>query len=232
VRLQICLAAMALATPQLAALAEITPVPGKGDPRIQTVAYDPEEVVALRVSSGYAVTVRLSPEERIETVTLGDPGSWQVSVNKRADSLILKPIGPAQPSNLTVISDQRSYAFAVYGAAEGASLQPYLVTFTYPDAAATRTVEPANVSRQYQMRGERSLWPLSISDDGSFTSLRWGDSSNLPAVYSQDKRGNLALVNGTVRDGAYVIEGVPSQLVFILGGAKATATRLEAEKSR
>lgn len=205
---------------------EVTPIPGAGDPHIQSIAYDPTEVVALRVAGGYAVTVRFSPDERIETVTLGDAGSWQAAVNKRADNLVVKPIGPGLPTNLIVITDQRSYTFALYEAAVGAALQPYLVTFTYPFAPPGPSAPPASAISQYQMKGDRALWPLGISDDGRFTALRWGEDVTLPAVYRQDAKGNLALVNGAMRDGSYVIEGVPERLVFVSGKARASALRL------
>lgn len=231
-KLRLVISLLAMSLPLSAASAEVAPVPGEGDPRIQTVDYDPQQVVALHIVSGYAVTLRFSPEERIETVTLGDPASWQVAVNKRADSLVLKPMGPALPTNLTVISDQRSYVFALYRAADTAALQPYLITFRYPAEPTRPSAETATVTSQYQLRGDRSLWPLAISDDGTFTSLRWSDGASLPAVYRQDGKGNISLVNGLVREGAYVIEGVPTQLVFVLGKTRATATRLEAGKTK
>lgn len=214
----------ALASPLAA---EITPIPGEGDPHIQSVPYDPAEVVAIRIANGYAVTVRLAPDERIETVTLGDSGAWQVQVNKRADSLVIKPAGAAMPTNLTVLTDQRVYNFALYEAATGLTFQPYLLTFTYavPPVAPDAPAETA--TSEYRMRGERALWPLSISNDGEFTHLRWAEDAPLPAVYRQLSRRKLALVNGTMRDGEYVIEGVPADLVFILGRERATATLIE-----
>lgn len=223
---------MRLAVPILAAAlllpnpahAEISPVPGSGDPRIQTVAYDANEVVALRVASGYAVTVRFSPDERIETVTLGDSASWSVQVNKRADNLVLKPLGAALASNLVVITDQRSYTFALYQSSAARMFEPYLVTFTYPGSTgAQAAAEPA--PSPYEFKGEKSLWPLRIADDGRFTSVRWADDIPLPAVYRQDAKGHLALVNGVMRDGNYVIEGVPDRMVFILGTLRAEAQR-------
>jgi hypothetical protein len=36
----------------------------------------------------------------------------------------------------------------------------------------------------------------------------------------------LALVNGLMRDGVFVIEGLPTRLVFIRGKARATALRV------
>jgi type IV secretion system protein VirB9 len=219
---------LALALALLAAplAAEVVPTPGMADPRIQSVAYDPGEVVALRLAAGYAVTVRFSPDERIETVTLGDSASWQAQVNRRADALIIKPGAMALPTNLTVLTDQRSYSFALYEDAMARQFQPFVLNFTYPNLGPAAPGTSADAS-QYDLRGERSLWPISISEDGSFTSLRWSDEATLPAVYREDERGELALVNGVMREGVYVIEGVPQRLVFVLGRARATATRVE-----
>lgn len=206
--------------------AEVVPTPGIADPRIQTVAYDPGEVVALRLAAGYAVTIRFSPDERIETVTLGDTGSWQAQVTRRADALIVKPASGALPTNLTVITDQRSYSFALGEESLARRYQPYVLTFTY--AVLPGAAEPAAAvsSARYDMKGDRSLWPDSISDDGQFTSLRWGEEVILPAVYRDEGKGHLALVNGLMRDGVYVLEGVPDRLVFIHGRARATASRV------
>lgn len=214
------------------AQAEIVPMPGEGDPHIQTVAYDPLEVVALRVATGYAVTVRFSPDERIETVSVGDPGSWQVQANRRADNLVVKPIGAALPTNLTVITDQRSYSFALYGAITRGDLQPFIVTFTYPVPPASQTEAKVTEEGRYLFRGEKKLRPTILTDNGAFTSMQWPADTTMPAVYSQDAKGNLALVNGAMRDGDYVIEGVYDRLVFVLGKSRASATRIGAEVAR
>lgn len=224
--------AAVLALLAVPAWAEIVPMPGEGDPHIQTVAYNPLEVVALRVASGYAVTVRFSPDERIETVSVGDPGSWQVQANRRADNLVVKPIGPALPTNLTVITDQRSYSFALYGAITPGDMQPFIVTFTYPMPPASQAEAKVTEEGRYQFRGAMKLRPTVLTDDGAFTSMHWPADTSMPAVYSQDANGNLALVNGAMRDGGYVIEGVHDRLVFVLGKSRASATRIGADTAR
>lgn len=221
------LASIALALLAAPLCAEITPRAGDGDPHIQTVAYDPEQVVGLHVAPGFALTVAFSPEERIDTVTLGDSGGWQVTVNKRADHLVIKPLGNPSPTNLTVISDQRSYNFTLYGSGAGEGVQPYLVSFTYPLApgepvlAETAAAAPAS----YKLHGEKSIWPATIFDDGIATTIRWSVDRTIPAVYQQDEQNQLALVNGVMRNGAYVVEGVHRRLVFVLGRTRATAVR-------
>ena len=105
------LALALLATPTRA---EIMPQPGPGDPHIQSVAWDPQQVVGLRVGAGYAVTVVFAPDERIETVTLGDSAGWQVTADHAADRLVVKSIGRPPPTNLTVLSEARVYNFTLY----------------------------------------------------------------------------------------------------------------------
>jgi type IV secretion system protein VirB9 len=209
--------------------AEITPHPGEGDPHIQSVEYDPLQVVGLHVAGGYAVTLVFAPDERIETVTLGDSAGWQVTVDHRADHLVVKPLGNPPPTNLTVLSDQRSYNFTLYGAGPGEGVQPYLVSFTYPvPPVAPVLAEPAPAPGTYKLRGDRTIWPASMSDDGAVTAIRWAGDQTIPAVYQQDERGDLALVNGLMQDGIYRIEGVHRRLMFVLGKARATATRMAA----
>ncbi len=206
--------------------AEVVPTPGAADPRIQSVAYDPDEVVALRLAAGYAVTIRFSPDERIETVTLGDPGSWQAQASRRADALVVKPAPGALPSNLTVITDQRSYTFSLNEEGMARRYQPYVLNFVYPQIPQV-PAQAAEGSARYEFKGDHDLWPESISEDGQFTSLRWADEVTLPAVYREDSRGQLALVNGLMREGVFVLEGVPDRLVFIHGKARASAARIE-----
>lgn len=215
-----------------AAVAEIVPRPGTGDPRIQTVVYDPLQVVALHVAPGFAVTVDLSPEERIETVTLGDTGSWQVQVNKRADRLVIKPVGYPQTTNLTAITDQRSYNFTLYGASAGDETLPYTVAFTYPTPAMEQPVSEVAVTGRYRVRGARSLHPAAISDDGESTSIVWPEAATLPAVYTQDEQRHLSLVNGLMRNGIYVVQGVHKRLIFKLGKSQASATRFEPKEPK
>lgn len=225
----LAIAAILLALPGVPLRAEITPHAGEGDPHIQSVAYDPQQVVGLHVAGGYAVTLVFAPDERIETVTLGDSAGWQVTVDHRADHLVVKPLGNPPPTNLTVMSDQRSYNFTLYGAGPGEGVQPYLVSFTYPAPPAEPVLaEAAPAAGTYTLRGDRTIWPATMSDDGAATSIHWATDQTIPAVYLQDQRGNLALVNGLMEHGIYRIEGVHPRLVFVLGKARATASRVTA----
>lgn len=209
--------------------AEVAPAPTTGDAHIQSVAYDPQEVVVLHVAPGFATTVIFSPDERIETVTVGETSGWQVQVNKRADQLVVKPLGNPSGTNLTVISDQRTYNFLLTTLAPDFGVSPYLVRFTYSGASPPDTEESKSEAASptvYRLSGAHSLLPLAMSDDQQFTSIVWSAGATLPAVYAEQERGKLALVNGVVRDGVFVIEGVFPKLVFLRGTARAQALRI------
>lgn len=214
---------------------EIAPAPTTGDAHIQTAPYDPQEVVVLHVAPGFATTVIFSPDERVETVTVGESSGWQVQVNKRADQLVVKPLGSQPSTNLTVISDQRTYNFLLTTVPPDFGVAPYLVRMTYPSPVQTaeQDAKPSAVPSVYRLSGARDLRPTAMSDDGQFTSIVWPATAPMPAVYSEDEPGKLALVNGVVREGVFVIEGVHARLVFVRGTLRSVAQRIaQAEASR
>ena len=82
-------AAVALVLVVSAAGAEVTPPPGVGDPRIRTVAYDPNQVVRLDGYVGYHVHLEFAPGETF--VNLGAGDSAGLDVGAEGNHLFLKP---------------------------------------------------------------------------------------------------------------------------------------------
>jgi len=213
------------------ALGEVVPRPGSGDPHIQQVDYDPEQVVALDVVSGFSVTVELSPDERVENIAVGDSVRWQVQVNHRGDRLFLKPVGDAVTTNMTVITDVRRYNFLLRSAESASAFSPYVVRFIYAAANGAGPSAPVAALTRYKLHGKKNLWPIAMSDDGHSTTIAWAPDDKMPAVYRVDERGEASLVNGLVRDGAFVVEGVSPLYRFKLGKDEASATRKVARKA-
>ncbi len=207
---------------------EVTPSPGPGDPHLQTVGYDSEQVVALRIAPGFALTVQLSPDERVETISVGNSTAWQVQPNKRGDVVFIKLAGSGPATNLTILTDVRRYNFTLYPTSSDDPLMGYALRFTYPAAERVPETEVAAESKRYRLSGDRSLWPTAMSDDGKFTSIAWAEDAAIPAIYLIDARNREVVVNGVVRDGSYVVDGVARRIVFKLGKARAVATRMAA----
>jgi type IV secretion system protein VirB9 len=212
--------------------AQVRPVPGGGDGRLQTVMYNPEQVVQLSVAEGFQLMVVFGSGEHIETIAVGDSNAWQVTANKRGDYFFVKSVGAVRMSNLTVVTDARIYSFELVSG-YGGSDQPYLVRFVYPQAlAAVATAAPARPGARYRVAGARQIRPSSIVADGDRASIAWPADLALPAVFRVDDDGQETLVNGEMRDGQFVVAGVPDKFVFRLGQLTATATRIVDRKGR
>lgn len=207
------------------ASAQVRPAPGIGDPRIQTVTYDPDQVVLLQVSTGYQLTVEFAPDERIENVAVGDSGAWQITPNKRGDHLFIKPTTNSVITNLTVITDARTYVFEL--APGGGSNPAYTIRFDYPKPPATAARDtPAIEAGRYKLSGAPALRPDAISDDGLKTYIIWREDQTLPAVFVIDRQGRETLADGAMRDGRYVLDSVNDRLIFRLDQQIAGALRV------
>lgn len=226
----VAFAALLALLPPGTAGAQVRPEPGQGDMRIQHVQYVPELVVLIEAAVGYQVTVKLAPDEQVQSIAVGDAGTWQVSANAKGDHLFIKPLQGGQSTNMTVITDTRLYAFELSPASSpGASA--YMVEFRY--ARPADTVQPAAelppMIGHYKLSGDRRLQPAAIGDDGQRTYIEWIADGPLPAVYISGDRRQETLANGHMRDGLYVIEGVFSRLAFRIDKDVARAQRLQSD---
>jgi type IV secretion system protein VirB9 len=207
------------------ASAAIVPKPGAGDPRVQTIDYDAEQIVTLRVALGYALTLEFSPDERIENVAVGNSAVWQVTPNKGADHLFVKPMQGAVDTDMTVITDARSYNFELKAAPGPDPNMAFMVRILYPVAATVAEATPQPQVSTYRFSGSRGLQPAEMSDDGRSTYMTWGPKTAIPAVFIIDAQGRDALVNGAVRGGRFVVDQIANQFIFRLGDQEARAYR-------
>ena len=211
------------------AFAQVSPQSGGGDPHIQSVEYKADQVVLLQAAPGYQVSVEFAPDERIENVAVGESGAWQVTPNKRGDHLFIKALQAGVTTNLTVVTDARSYAFELQPLFGPLPNMAYTVRFTYPApasavvAGAAPTVEPG----RYKLSGTRALRPSQIDDDGVHTYIVFPADKPLPAIFAIDEKGREMLVDGAMRDGQYVIDDVKPKLLFRLDKDYATAVRVK-----
>lgn len=216
----------------VAANAQLRPTPGPGDPRIQSVIYDSNQVVQLQVATGYQLSVEFALDERIENVAVGDSGAWQVTPNKRGDHLFIKAIQPGVTTNLTVVTDVRSYVFDLQPLYGPLPDMAYTVRFTYPApvVATVAATGPATTPGRYKVRGARAIRPTAIDDDGEKTYIVWPPERPLPAIFAIDEKGREMLVDGAMRDGQYVIDSVKPKLLFRLDKDVASAVRVKVKR--
>lgn len=221
-------------------LTQIQPLPGAGDPHLQTVDYDSGQIVQLRGAPGYQLMVQLSPDEQVHNVALGDNTAWHVSLSKDSNRLFLKPTSVETSTNMTVVTSVRIYNFDLIAMAAASPDMPYAVEFRYPapimPAGETRFGQSSEALRRashYKIGGDRLLRPASITDDGERTYISWPKGSPIPAVYAPDGLGNEALVNGMMGiDDVYVVDGAPRRLTFRIDRNVAYAERLKRPSRR
>lgn len=232
------------ASPAVLAALALVAVPAHAqptDPRLVSRHYNPNEIVRLEGRTGVQAAIAFAEEEHIENVAIGDSASWQVTPNKRANMLFVKPLSANARTNMTVVTDKRSYVFDL--AASPAARPVYVLRFTYPadkttpaqqaagaaalTAAEAQAVEkppvdPAALNFAWGTKGKPGLLPQRIYDDGESTFIAWPAGQPVPAILIKDERGVEGPVNYAVRDDVIVVEGVPQLIVLRLGKAMAT----------
>jgi type IV secretion system protein VirB9 len=208
--------------------AQITPQPGEGDPRIQTVEYNPTQIIRLSVASGVQTMVELAPGERIETIGVGNSNAWQVSAGKRGDFFFVKNINATAMTNMTIVTSSRVYNFELVPSEGYGQPSPYHVKITYSGrekkSILSETKTDLSSSYVYRLSGSKAIRPSSVLQEGSQTIIIWPFESPLPATFMLQNRTET-LVNGEMQDERFVIAGTPEKLVFRLGRLTAYAKR-------
>lgn len=208
------------ASPALA----VVPQPGPGDPRIHLVQYDPEEVVELKVALGYQLSVEFDPAEKIENVAIGDSLGWQVTPNRRANLLFLKPMSARPQTNMTVITNLRRYNFELSVRPRSAARSaPFSVRFLYAPPVVAYIAPPPpppppverNASYSYQ--GSAKTLPVKVFDDGLDTYFSFREAEDLPAIFAVDPDGGESVVNTRQRSGYLVVDRVARGFVLRRG---------------
>ena len=98
------------------------------------------------------------------------------------------------------------------------------VRFVYPpkpELAREGTAVPQVLNERYQFCGARQLKPQRVFDDGVRTTIEFGASQELPAVFVRNPDGSESLVNLTTVGTALVVHRVVEHLVLRRGSLTA-----------
>lgn len=311
--------------------------PASADERLVSHAYDPAEIVRVDGKLGVQATIGFGDDEQIENVAVGDSAKWQITPNKRANLLFVKPLEASARTNMTVVTDRHTYFFDLV--ASPAAKPIYMLRFTYdedripppagapipaknaqaapapaisslaqlpplglppeqqarpsalakavaqqaaspvqakspaqtpaaapppqiaaeplqkrppvagesrpepapgpaPDPVEQRIVpgdpisapaDPATLNFAWSRKGDTSLLPLRIYDDGEATFLTWPAQKAVPAILIRNAKGEEGPVNYTVRGNMVVIDGVPGLIVLRAGKVSATLENLRGD---
>jgi len=210
-----------------AVYAERIPQPLSTDQRIRQVVYNASEVYEVTGNYRFTTTIEFESGETVQYLTLGDTIAWQA--HPMGNRVHLKPVEPRAVTNLTVVTDRRTYYFRLNGTSSSNKLNAtYLLRFSYgpegdiavnpgavrkaggkkgKDDLATR-IKIRNCN--YSVSGSNTVKLLRACDDGVFTYLEFSEYSNLPAFFAVDPQGNESVVNFRMEGKYVVIERIAS----------------------
>jgi len=191
------------------AIRESRPTPV--DSRIRVMVYNPDDVFKFTGYYGYQASIELASNEEVVSISMGDTTSWQIV--PAGHRIFIKPMEPEATTNLTLITNKRTYFFELYAEETTDIRDPgmvFNVKFTYPDEEEEdhlRTFakssskgpdlnHPENFNFYYSISGNEEIAPIKIFDDGEFTYLQFRDKNNeIPAIFAVDEELRESMVN-------------------------------------
>jgi type IV secretion system protein VirB9 len=207
------------------------------DSRIRTLAYDPDAIVKILGKAGIQSTIEFADDERIENVAVGDSSAWQITPNRRASLLFVKPLTSHSRTNMTVVTDRRTYMFDLVSG-EKAAAPIYALKFSYPNEKRIDTSKPVQqataISPQQQAvmtaerlhfdwnkKGNGKLLPTRVFDDGASVYLAWDKETPLPAILTLSEDRKEGPVNYRMSGEYIVVSPIPQNLVLRYGKTSA-----------
>ena len=203
------------------------------DNRIRSMPYDPDKIVQVLGRTGIQSTIQFDGDERIQNVAVGDSSKWQVTPNHGATLLFVKPLAPRVRTNMTVVTDRRTYMFDLV-AGDKFTTPVYALKFSYPNEkpvapavkpdqqaqqAAAAVQQPATMAAEklhfdWQSKGERKLIPARVFDDGTSVYLSWNHETPLPAILTMSDDRKEGPLSYRMSGDYIVVSPIPQNMVI------------------
>jgi type IV secretion system protein VirB9 len=198
--------------------------------RIKSLLFVPDQVIRLRAWVGYHIDLEFEPGESFRTLGGGDLAG--LTYGAFENHLVLKPRAPTVRTNLTVITNKRTYVidYAVLAGRPDPMNDElvYSLRFNYPplltpapDEQVAGKLASDPVARfqnhGYWYCGSPALQPVAASDDGVHTRLRFAPSAEIPAIFAKADDGTESLLNYSVEDQDIVIHRLARHFILRRG---------------
>ena len=108
-------------------------IPLTTDNRIKTYIYNKNEVYLLVLHFGFQSYIEFAKGEEIQTISLGDSYAWKIT--PLAHRLFIKPLEKDIRTNMTILTNKRTYQFDIMSKTLEEEEDPdlvYLIRFFYP----------------------------------------------------------------------------------------------------
>lgn len=209
----------------------VLPAPSNYDRRIQTVVYNPDDVVRIKTKVGISTLIQLEQGEQANDPNnggfgIGDSNAWKIAI--RGNNIFIKPTEKNPNTNVTLVTNKRTYIFSL----ELTNATPsYMVRFVYPkpkekpklpNYLLAQQNKPCNDSfgyknYRYMKWGDNIIAPYEAWDDGRFTCFRFSGSVELPVIYKKLSDGTEVLTNSHLEGDVVVVHEVTKEYRFRLG---------------
>lgn len=193
------------------AIRESRPTPT--DSRIRVMVYNPNDVFKFTGYYGYQASIELGKDEEVASISMGDTTSWQIVPS--GHRIFIKPMEPDATTNMTLITNKRTYFFELYAQETTDIRDPdmvFNVKFLYPEEeeedhiktfngaatgnAAPDLAHPEKFNFYYSISGNEEIAPIKIFDDGEFTYIQFRDKNmEIPAIFAVDEDLRESMVN-------------------------------------
>lgn len=118
-------------------------IPITTDSRIKTLVYNPNEVFELKFYYGYQSFIEFAENEEIEMISIGEAFAWKITPAEKR--LFIRPLEIAAHTNMTIITNKRTYHFDIksdeYDGRADEELV-YTVRFYYPQLGEKLPIPP------------------------------------------------------------------------------------------
>jgi type IV secretion system protein VirB9 len=200
------------------------------DSRIRTVAYAADEVYRLEGYVGYQIDIEFEPGEGF--VGLGSGDLEGLTFTAQDNHLFLKPRSGGVETNLTVLTNRRTYHFDYQSSEHRYDAVPgdviYVLRFAYPQQRSERAAEALEQrlakaaetrghNLNYSYRGSSELKPIAAWDDGIQMRLRFASQQELPAIFASNDDGSESLLNFSIDSGEVVVQRIARHLIVRRG---------------
>lgn len=186
--------------------------PTATDSRIRVITYNPNDVFKFTGYYGYQTSIELAEQEEVVSISMGDTTAWQIVPT--GHRIFIKPIDENATTNMTLITNKRTYFFELYAEETDNIRNPDMVfnlKFIYPDegernknidlvsktsATGPDLDKPEKLNFHYSISGNEEIAPIKIFDDGEFTYMQFRDRNNeIPSIFLVDDELREMMVN-------------------------------------
>lgn len=203
------------------------PKPIASDRRIRTMVYNENEIYKYVGHYDYQSVIEFESDEEVLTISMGNSLTWQVV--PAGNRMFIKPVAQDALTNMTVITNKRTYHFElhaeepkgindpslvfvlrfIYGRGAGISVSNFI------DSVPDPMLEPEKYNFNYALTGSESISPIRIFDDGELTYFEFADkNAEIPAFFLVHGDGSESIINFRTRGNYIVVERVAAQFTL------------------